>query len=134
MRLLERVRGKDCFDPAEFFRFCCVGVANTLLDFCVFFLAGALVPPVPARTAAWVCAVSFSYALNKRAVFRARAKGVLPLARFAAVNALGLLAGLTGMELLFFLGFGKFAAYAATLPAIALGNYFGYKLWSFRDK
>jgi putative flippase GtrA len=134
MRLIARFRGKDYFDPEEFVRFCCVGVANTLLDFCVFLLAGLLVPPVPARTAAWMCAVSFSYVLNKRRVFRARTKGVLPLVRFVTVNVLGLLLGLAGMELLFFLGFGRFAAYAATLPAIALGNYFGYKLWSFRDK
>jgi putative flippase GtrA len=129
-----RFFSKRCFDPAEFVRFCCVGVANTLLDFGVYFLAGLLLPPLPARTAAWICAVSFSYTLNKRRVFHARTGGALPFARFITVNVLGLFLGLAGMELLFRLGSGKFTAYAATLPAIALGNYFGYKLWSFRDR
>jgi putative flippase GtrA len=134
LRLTGRFRRKEYFDPAEFVRFCCVGVANTLLDFCIFLLAGLLVPPLPARTAAWIGAASFSYVLNKRAVFHARTKGALPLVRFVTINLLGLFLGLSGMELFFRFGFGGSAAYAATLPAIALGNYFGYKLWSFRDR
>ncbi|MDR1946494.1 MAG: GtrA family protein [Desulfovibrio sp.] len=134
LRTVRRFRNKDYFDPAEFARFCCVGIANTLLDFGVYLLAGLLFPPIPSRVAAWLCAASFSYVLNKRKVFHAHTKGALPLVRFVTVNLLGLLLGLAGMELLFRLGFGKFVAYAATLPAIALGNYFGYKLWSFRDR
>ena len=36
------------------------------------------------------------------------------------------------MELFLFWGFGRIVAYIVTLPAIAVGNYFGYKLWSFK--
>jgi putative flippase GtrA len=123
----------EYFDSWEFIRFCCVGLVNTLVDFCVFMLAAQWLPPSPSRVIAWVTAGVFSYVVNKRHVFCSRSKGAKPILRFALVNLISLLGGLFFLELFLFWGFGKLVAYVATLPAIALGNYFGYKLWSFRE-
>jgi putative flippase GtrA len=123
----------EYFDTWEFIRFCCVGLVNTLVDFCVFMLAGLWLPPSPSRVVAWVAAGIFSYVANKRHVFYSRSKGTKPILRFVLVNLISLLGGLVFLELFLFWGFGRLVAYAATLPAIALGNYFGYKLWSFKE-
>ncbi len=133
LRVGTRLFGARYFDPLEFVQFCCVGFANTLVDFCVYLPASFLLPLSGARVLSWALACTFSYFGNKIWVFQAKSKGPAPLIRFATVNALGLALGLFAMELFIHLGWGRISAYAVTLPAIALGNYFGYKLWSFRD-
>ncbi len=128
-----RLFGARCFDPVEFVQFCCMGVANTLVDFCVYLPASFLLPLSGARVASWSVACAFSYFGNKIWVFHAKATGPAPLLRFVTINILGLALGLATMELFVHLGWGRIISYLITLPAIALGNYFGYKLWSFKD-
>ena len=132
LRLLARKSSSEYFDPFEFIHFCCIGLANTLLDFCVYFAASYFMPLYAARTLSWVMAGSFSYVVNKRWVFRSTTKGSTPALRFIVVNVLGLSLGLGLMEVFLHFGWGRITAYVVTLPAIALGNYFGYKLWSFK--
>ncbi len=133
LRLLARKGGSEYFDPVEFLRFCCQGLANTLLDFCVYFAVSYVMPLFAARIVSWAVATSFSYVFNKRWVFRAEVSGGTPILRFTVVNVASLLFGLAMMQLFVWLGWGRFVAYLVTLPAIALGNYFGYKLWSFKE-
>ncbi len=128
-----RIFGARYFDHVEFVQFCCVGLANTLVDFCVYLPASFVLPLPAARVASWAVACAFSYCGNKTWVFQAKSKGPGSLIRFVTVNALGLALGLLAMKLFVYLGWGRIIAYAVTLPAIALGNYFGYKLWSFKD-
>ncbi|MDR0828265.1 MAG: GtrA family protein [Desulfovibrio sp.] len=127
-----RRQNPQYFDIREFARFCCVGLANTALDFCVFMIASSWLAASPSRVIAWVVAGVFSYVLNKGHVFHSQSRGAKPVIRFALVNLFSLLLGLACLELFLFLGYGRLAAYVVTLPAIALGNYFGYKLWSFK--
>ena len=134
LRLMARKNRADYFDPVQFLLFCCVGVANTLLDFLVYLVTSVFLPLTVSRILSWIVACTFSYTVNKRWVFRHKAGGATPALRFGLVNLLGLLLGLIILNLLAHFGWGRFVAYAATLPVIALGNYFGYKLWSFKKK
>lgn len=133
LRLLARKSSSEYFDPFEFLHFCCIGLANTLLDFCVYFAASYVMPLAAARTLSWATACCFSYVVNKRWVFRATTKGGTPALRFIVINVLGLSLGLGMLEVFLYFGWGRITAYVITLPAIALGNYFGYKLWSFKE-
>ena len=134
LRLIARKSTSEYFEPVQFLCFCCVGLANTLVDFLVYLGASFFLPLIVSRTLSWVVACTFSYAVNKRWVFHHKASGAMPAVRFVLVNFVGLLFGLGALELLSRFGFGRFIAYAATLPVISLGNYFGYRLWSFKDK
>jgi putative flippase GtrA len=120
------------FDAAQFFAFCCVGVLNTLLDFLAFLTLSLFLPLSAARVLSWAVACAFSYALNKRRVFRHTPGGRGTAARFVIVNLCGLSLGIGALELMTRFGWEKLIAYAATIPVITIGNYFGYKLWSFK--
>jgi putative flippase GtrA len=109
-----------------------VGLANTLLDFCIYLSAARFLPLYASRTLSWAAACLFSYILNKRWVFHSGTKHSTAGLRFIVVNLIGLLFGISALEALAQLGLGSVSAYVLTLPVIALGNYFGYKLWSFR--
>lgn len=134
LRLLARKSSSKYFTPVEFLQFCCVGLTNTLLDFCVYLAAARFLPLYASRTVSWIVACSFSYLLNKRWVFHSDSKHATSGWRFIVVNLIGLLFGVSALEALVRLGLGRVTAYVLTLPVIALGNYFGYKLWSFRSK
>ena len=134
LRLIARKSHSEYFDPVQFLCFCCVGVANTLLDFLVYLAASSFLPLTVSRILSWIVACSFSYAVNKRWVFHHKTKGATPAMRFVLVNLMGLLLGLVVLNLLSHFGWGRFVAYAATLPVITLGNYFGYRFWSFKNR
>ena len=126
---------RSVFDPVQFLSFCCVGVANTLVDFLVYFAASSFLPLSLSRVISWAVACTFSYAVNKRWVFRHKTGGATPALRFVIVNVLGLLLGLVILEILTrHFGWGRLLAWLATIPGITLGNYFGYKLWSLRKR
>ena len=125
---------RSVFDPVQFLSFCCVGVANTLVDFLVYFAASSFLPLSLSRVLSWAVACTFSYAVNKRWVFHHKEKGATTAVRFVIVGVLSLLLGLGILDLLLHFGWGHFTAYLATIPAITLGNYFGYRLWSFKKK
>jgi putative flippase GtrA len=133
LRFLAGKSGREYFDPAEFLQFCAVGFVNTLLDFCVYLLATRFLPLYASRTLSWAAACLFSYMLNKSWVFHSRTKHGTSGFRFVVVNLIGLLFGISALEALAHFGLGSVSAYVLTLPVIALGNYFGYKLWSFKE-
>ncbi len=117
----------------QFIRFCCVGVANVLVDYGVYRALGFVMPIYAARFLSWVVACLFSYAINRRWTFKARDKGLWPVVRFGVVNAASLALGLGLLYLFTGLGFGPTAAFWLTLPFTTVSNYLGYKLWSFRE-
>ncbi len=116
----------------QFMKFCCVGAANCLVDFCVYLALSYLMPIYAARVPAWATACLFSYLVNRRWTFKAGDTGVLPLLRFAVVNACSLGLGLGLLYLFTGLGCGKVAAFWLSLPFTTLANYLGYRFWSFR--
>ena len=117
----------------QFIKFCCVGVANVLVDFGVYQATGYFVPMYVARTFSWVVACLFSYAVNKRWTFRAQDTGLLPLVRFGVVNLGSLSLGLLLLYVFTLWGCNPTIAFLLSLPFTTVSNYLGYKLWSFRQ-
>ncbi len=120
-------------ETSRFFRFCCVGATNCLVDYAVFMGLSLLVPIYVARTLSWCTACLYSYLVNRRWTFRASDKGAAPLLRFTAVNTLSLGLGLTLLHLFTVLGCGPSAAFWLSLPFTTLANFLGYRFWSFKD-
>lgn len=120
--------------PLRFITFCCVGAANTLVDFLLYSLGIWLgVSPYIARAAAMTAGCLFSFFGNRAWTFKATDKGAAPLLRFAAVNLCTLCLGVFLLFLFKKAGFGNTAAYALSLPFTLASNYFGYKLWVFKE-
>lgn len=135
LRILARKERAEVFDAVEFLLFCCVGAANTLLDFIVFLAASSVFPLYASRIASWAAACTFSYFVNKRWVFRAKSGGAGTAVRFIIVNLFGLALGIIMIEVLHGnMGWGRIPSYLASLPVTIFANYFGYKLWSFKKR
>lgn len=116
----------------NFLKFCCVGAANCLVDFCVYLGLSYLMPIYAARTLAWAVACLFSYQVNKSWTFKAQDKGFWPLLRFAVVNLCSLGLGLVLLYVFISLGSGKILAFFLCLPFTTLANFLGYRFWSFK--
>ena len=119
-------------DLTRFLRFCCVGIANVVVDFAVYYMAAFLISIYPARVLAWTVACLFSYFVNRNWTFHAKVQGFLPIVRFGVVNLASLALGLLLLWIFSWLGASKVLAYMYTLPFTTLTNYLGYSLWSFQ--
>lgn len=127
------LRGTDIISW-RFVRFCLVGLANSLVDFCAFSLSLWLgVIPGAARTVSWFVAGLFSYLVNRRWTFKAADTGAAPLARFAVVNAASLGLGVVLLYVFKSLGFGNQISFLLSLPFTTAANYLGYRFWTFRQ-
>ncbi len=117
----------------RFLRFCCVGLANCLVDFASY-SAGLWLgfSPYFSRSVSWVCGCLFSYLVNRRWTFHAGDTGFLPLLRFTVINASSLCLGLALLYLFKKLGAGDKAAFILSLPFTTAANYLGYRHWTFR--
>ncbi len=118
----------------QFVRFCCVGAANFLVDFCAYLALAAIMSIYPARALSWALACLFSYAVNRSWTFRAGTSGVLPVLRFFAVNLCSLGLGLLLLYAFTSLGCGKAPAFLLTIPFTLAANFLGYKLWVFAGR
>ncbi len=119
-------------ESVRFIKFCCVGVGNFLVDFVVYLGGSQIMPIYPARCLAWGTACLFSYLVNRRWTFHAKDQGLMPLIRFAVVNAASLGLGLLLLRLFTGLGAGHILAYLLSLPFTIMTNFLGYRFWSFR--
>lgn len=120
-------------DPKQFLRFCCVGLANTLVDFLLY--AGLLLlglSPYLCRAASWVGACLFSYLVNRSFTFRAGDTGFWPVARFLIVSTVSLGLGLVLLYVFKSMGCGDKLAFFLSLPFTMAANYLGYRFWAFR--
>lgn len=128
-QLLSRI---DLFSP-RFLKFCAVGVANALVDFCCYSLLLLLVSPYLSRSLSWAIACLFSYLVNRRWTFKAADRGLQPLVRFCVVNLCSLCFGLVLLYAYKHMGFGDKWAFILTLPLTTATNYLGYRFWTFRQ-
>ena len=97
-----------------------VGVVNTGVDFCIFWVAAQhfRLPLVVANVISWTIAVSGSYVLNSMFTFAAesgRKLGWRPYGTFLASGVVGLVANTTTLLIA-----AKFAAYVIDGPALQL--------------
>ncbi len=114
------------------FRFCCIGVLNTGIAFCLYIIFSEFINRYAANAFSWGAGCVCSYFLNKTWTFRATDKGFLPMLRFAAVNLCSLGLGLMMMYLLTSFGLGRILSYIFSLPVTVTASYLGYRFWSFK--
>ena len=117
----------------QFMRFCCVGAANAAVDFCIYYILAWYIPIYIGRVISWAAACLFSYIVNKHWTFKAKDTGLAPLIRFVVVNLASLAIGLLLLYVYTQLGANSTIAFWLMLPFTTLVNYFGYKLWGFKD-
>lgn len=118
----------------RFIKFCCVGAANTLVDFLTYSTGLWLgLSPYLARVMSSAAGCLFSFLVNRTWTFKATDKGVMQLARFAVVNFFTLCLSVFLLFAFKKTGFGNTAAYLLSLPFTLAANYLGYRLWTFRE-
>ena len=143
-----------------FFKFACIGVMNTMVDWAAYFLClyalgfqGFEAGLYLSHIIGFLCGVVNSYVFNRRFTFRTDGRFFGPqMVQFLLVSLAGLLASTGGMYLLeHWCGLGAMAAAfgeegrlwakvsvqavlkgAASLFGIVI-NYLGNRLWTFRD-
>ncbi|AEP86817.1 GtrA family protein [Bacillus spizizenii] len=116
-------------------RFGTVGVGNTLIDFCVFFLLTALqVPYLIAQVCSYTSGIANSYIWNRIWTFEVKKKAdKQEMIRFIAVNLAA-----SGMTFLLLFGLQKaglsllISKLIATVGGMVI-NFIGNRLWVFRD-
>jgi putative flippase GtrA len=119
-------------DAGRVFRFCCVGVLNTALAFCLYLILSAFMSIYLANALSWGVICVFSYFMNRAWTFRATDTGFSPLARFVVVNLCSLGLGLVTMYTLVSFGSGRIWSYIFSLPVTITASYLGYRFWSFK--
>ena len=115
------------------FRFCCVGVLNTVIGFFLYLLFSEVLSIYLANALSWTGACIFSYFMNRLWTFRATDTGFLPLARFGIVNLCSLGLGLMTMYVLASLGGGRIWSYIFSLPVTMTASFLGYRFWTFKN-
>ncbi|MBY8914317.1 GtrA family protein [Bacillus sp. YC2] len=117
------------------FRFCTVGVGNTLIDFGVFFLLTAFhVPYLLAQVCSYTAGVANSYVWNRKWTFRAEHKADgKEIVRFLIINIAA-----SGITFLLIYAFqkGGCSLLVSKLTATAGGmvmNFIGNRIWVFGD-
>lgn len=118
---------------SQLVRFNLVGVLNTLVDFCVFFLLNqAGVGYLAAQICSYGCGTINSYLFNKYWTFGKTGTTLAEIARFLAVNLSALLLSVLLLHLLHTrAGIGLAPAkIAATLLTMLVG-FFGTRFWVF---
>lgn len=120
----------------QFLRFCTVGVANTAVDFIVFFLlnmAGA--PYLPAQALSYTAGVVNSYFLNRAWTFQVARKANFPEAvSFIIVNAFSLSAASGILYILYDMNhLDLWISKCAATVAGVIVNYTGNRLWVFAE-
>jgi putative flippase GtrA len=118
----------------QFVKFLLVGVMTTAINFAVFALLLANgVHYLPAATIAFVIATVNSYTFNRRWTFRAGAHRMSWLAKFTAVQLVGLSINLLVLAgLVEWFGLPELLAQLLANCCVVMTNFVGNKFWTFQ--
>jgi len=117
----------------QLIRFGIVGCSNTLLSWCVYaLLVWVGMPFLLASGVAWTVGALNSYALNRRWTFRSRGRRAPELARFAAVQGVGLALDVLLLDALTRdAGVHRLIAQALVYPATTVATFALSRRWAF---
>ena len=124
----------------EFFRYCVIGAATTLLDLSVYFILVELLHDDPNISNVLSISISilFAYVANKLFVFRTHCGSfgtlLLEIAKFWSSRIGTMLLEIGGVFVLTKLGWDGFASKLATQIVIFVANYLLSKFFAFRGK
>jgi putative flippase GtrA len=113
-------------------RYAAVGVANTAIDFGIFFALIALSVPVwQANSLSWAVSFASAYPLNAIFTFRAPHLCAGSLLRFVLVSVAGLLAG-TATVTIAYTAVPLIAAKVCAIGVSFVATFLLHRVWTFR--
>ncbi len=126
----------DSVHVRQFIKFGIVGLGNTVIDFGIFTLGTRLLhlQYLLANTLSWICAVFFSFSLNKYWTFRSLDATAIhrQYFKFFIVSLISLLISLALLSYLIGqLGMQDLVAKGATIVVVMFWNFFMNKFWTF---
>lgn len=120
----------------QFLRFCTVGLANTAVDFAVFFLLNmAGIPYLPAQAISYSAGITNSFFINRKWTFHVTHKAnILEASNFIMVNGLSLLVSSGILAVLYDMNhLNLWLCKVIATGAGVLINFMGNRLWVFAD-
>ena len=129
----------------EFAKFAMVGLLNTAIDFCIFYVLinytylnheNGIVYLALAHIISFCVAVINSYILNKYWTFKSDDKDVtVQFSKFMGVSIVGLILSTAILTLLVtYADFNELVAKVAAIIIVLFWNYFANKFWTFKKK
>jgi putative flippase GtrA len=126
----------DSVHVRQFIKFGIVGLGNTVIDFGMYVVGTRFLSLyyLYANTLSWVCAVFFSFTMNKFWTFRAVQPGALvrQYSKFFIVSFVSLVISLALLHVLVdMLHVHDIIAKGATIAVVMFWNFFMNKFWTF---
>jgi putative flippase GtrA len=125
-------------DPAslkQIFKFCGVGVLNTIVGYCAFFLLVNYLNYLLALLIAHIIGVLHSFLWNKYWIFKSRCFGFLEFIKFNVIYAMVFIVNAIALFVCVeIIQVNPRLAQLLLLPVITMISFFGQKLWTFNEK
>lgn len=125
-------------DPAslkQIFKFCGVGVLNTIVGYCAFFLLVNYMNYLLALLIAHIIGVLHSFLWNKYWIFKSRHFRFLEFIKFNVIYAMVFIVNAIALFVCVeIIQVNPRLAQLLLLPVITLISFFGQKLWTFNEK
>ena len=125
-------------DPAslkQIFKFCGVGVLNTIVGYCAFFLLVNYMNYLLALLIAHIIGVLHSFLWNKYWIFKSRHFRFLEFIKFNVIYAIVFIVNAIALFVCVeIIQVNPRLAQLLLLPVITMISFFGQKLWTFNEK
>jgi len=125
-------------DPAslmQIFKFCGVGVLNTIVGYCAFFLLVNYMNYLLALLIAHIIGVLHSFLWNKYWIFKSRHFRFLEFIKFNVIYAMVFIVNAIALFVCVeIIQVNPRLAQLLLLPVITMISFFGQKLWTFNEK
>jgi len=125
-------------DPAsvqQIFKFCGVGILNTIIGYCAFFLLVNYLNYLLALFIAHIIGVLHSFLWNKYWIFKSRQFRLLEFIKFNVIYAMVFIVNAIALFVCVeIFQVNPRLAQLLLLPVITMISFFGQKLWTFNEK
>ena len=119
----------------QIFKFCGVGVLNTIVGYCAFFLLVNYMNYLLALLIAHIIGVLHSFLWNKYWIFKSRRFRFLEFIKFNVIYAMVFIVNAIALFMCVeIIQVNPRLAQLLLLPVITLISFFGQKLWTFNEK
>ena len=125
-------------DPAsvqQIFKFCAVGILNTIVGYCAFFLLVNYLNYLLALLIAHIIGVLHSFLWNKYWTFKSRQFGLIEFIKFNVIYAMVFIVNAIALFVCVeIFQVNPRLAQLLLLPVITMISFFGQKFWTFNEK
>ena len=119
----------------QIFKFCGVGILNTIVGYCAFFLLVNYLNYLLALLIAHIIGVLHSFLWNKYWIFKSRPFRFLEFIKFNVIYAMVFIVNAIALFVCVeIIQVNPRLAQLLLLPVITMISFFGQKLWTFNEK